>query len=63
VVLAAVAVRFDGAVKVGAPVVAEAVLEKPLKLPAASVVRTRYEYEVEPVSPASSNVVATDVPT
>jgi hypothetical protein len=43
--IAAAAVMLDGA------------FEYPLKLPAASVARTRYEYEVEELSPVSLKLV------
>ncbi len=62
---AAVAVRFVGAVggvvSPAAGVVALAVFEYPLLFPAASFARTRYEYEVEAVSPVSLNVVVVGV--
>ena len=62
---AAVAVKFvgtDGGVVSGdAEVVAENVAEKLLRLPAASVARTRYEYEVEAANPLSLKVVVAGV--
>jgi hypothetical protein len=58
----AVATRLLGAVgacvSAAALVLADATFEYPPRFPAASAARTRYEYEVEAVSPLSLNVVA-----
>jgi hypothetical protein len=57
----AVAVRLLGVVSVGTGVLTLAIVEYELRFPAASVARTRYEYEVDPVNPLSLNVVAVGV--
>src|SRR5277367_5756505 len=63
----AVAVRFVGAVggvvSVFAGVVAEKTFEYALLFPAASLARTRYEYEADAVTPESLNTVAAGVAT
>jgi len=60
---AAVAVKLLGVVSVGTGVLALALVEYALRFPAASVARTRYEYEVDPVNPPSLNVVPAGVAT
>jgi hypothetical protein len=60
---AAIALKLLGVVSVGVGVLAVAVVEYALRFPAASVARTRYEYEVDPVNPVSLNVVAIGVAT